>query len=78
MTRMQKASATRVMARAPFELRSWAKPLMWSGAAAAALLIGYADLMRGGLTLSALALSVGYVILVPIAIVCVPKAASVT
>lgn len=34
-------------------------------AAAAALLIGYADLVRGGMTVAPLLLVIGYVILVP-------------
>ena len=35
------------------------------GAAAAALLIGYADLVRGGTTLAALLLVLGYMALIP-------------
>ncbi len=38
-------------------------------AAAAALLIGYVDLVRGGTTIAPTLLVVGYVILVPAAIV---------
>lgn len=38
------------------------------GAAAAALLIGYADLLRGGTTIAPLSLVLGYVALVPAAI----------
>jgi hypothetical protein len=34
-------------------------------AAAAALLIGYADLVRGGTTVAPILLAVGYVLLVP-------------
>ena len=34
-------------------------------AAAAALLIGYADLVRGGMTVAPLLLVIGYMILVP-------------
>ncbi|MEO7361453.1 MAG: hypothetical protein ABI120_14060 [Gemmatimonadaceae bacterium] len=41
--------------------------------AIATLLVGYADLWRGGATMSALLLTVAYLILVPIAIVTVPK-----
>jgi hypothetical protein len=37
-------------------------------AAAAALLIGYADLIRGGMTVAPLLLVVGYIVLVPAAI----------
>lgn len=36
--------------------------------AALALVLGYADLWRGGMTLSALLLAVGYLVLVPLAI----------
>lgn len=36
--------------------------------AALVLLLGYADLWRGGMTLSALLLAVGYLVLVPLAI----------
>lgn len=39
-------------------------PLM-RAAAAAALLIGYADLVRGGMTVAPLLLVIGYMILVP-------------
>lgn len=42
--------------------------------AAATLLVGYADLVRGGLTLSAGLLTIGYLILVPVAIMAVPAA----
>lgn len=38
------------------------------GAAAAALLIGYSDLVRGGTTVAPVLLVLGYVILVPAAI----------
>jgi hypothetical protein len=38
-------------------------------AAAAALLMGYADLARGGLTVAPVLLVVGYLILVPAALV---------
>ena len=36
--------------------------------AAAALILGYADLARGGITLAPLLLVAGYVVLVPLAI----------
>ena len=38
------------------------------GIAAAVLAIGYADLARGGMTLAPILLVVGYVVLVPVAI----------
>ncbi|MBX7119915.1 MAG: hypothetical protein K1X31_13060 [Gemmatimonadaceae bacterium] len=44
------------------------KPLLWWGLAAATLLLGYADLWRGGTTISAFLLVIGYCVLVPIAI----------
>ena len=42
--------------------------LLWWGLAVAALLLGYADLARGGETLAASLLVLGYVVLVPLAI----------
>ncbi len=44
------------------------RSLLWWGAAAATLLLGYADLWRGGETVAPLLLVIGYCILVPIAI----------
>ncbi|MDQ3674981.1 MAG: hypothetical protein M3365_11465 [Gemmatimonadota bacterium] len=44
--------------------RSW---IYW-GLAALALIVGYADLIRGGETLAPILLIVGYCILVPLAI----------
>ena len=41
---------------------------VWWGAAALALIIGYADLWRGGETIAPLLLVAGYCILVPMAI----------
>jgi len=43
-------------------------PLLWWGLAAAAILLGYADLVRGGETIAPLLLVLGYCVLVPIAI----------
>ncbi len=48
-------------------------PKVAIGMAVATLLLGYADLWRGGETMSALLLTVGYVILVPMAIMAVPE-----
>lgn len=42
--------------------------LLWWGLAAAAILLGYADLARGGETLAPILLVLGYCILVPVAI----------
>ena len=44
------------------------RALLWWALAAAALIIGYADLVRGGETLAPILLIIGYCILVPIAI----------
>lgn len=44
------------------------KPLLYWGLAAAALLLGYADLARGGETIAPILLVLGYVVLVPLAI----------
>lgn len=41
---------------------------LWWGLAALALVLGYADLIRGGITLSAILLVVGYCVLIPVAI----------
>ncbi len=43
-------------------------PAIYWGAAALALLLGYLDLWRGGETLAPLLLIIGYVVLVPLAI----------
>jgi hypothetical protein len=42
-------------------------PLWWA-LAAATLIVGYADLVRGGETLAPILLIIGYCVLVPIAI----------
>jgi hypothetical protein len=44
------------------------RPLLWWGLAAAALILGYADLARGGTTFAPILLVLGYCVLVPIAI----------
>ena len=46
----------------------WRSPLVLWGAAALCLILGFVDLWRGGETLSAILLTVGYLVLVPIAI----------
>jgi len=43
-------------------------PLLWWGLASAALLLGYADLARGGETIAPILLVLGYCVLVPLAI----------
>jgi hypothetical protein len=45
------------------------RALLYWGAAAAALLLGYVDLARGGETIAPILLVLGYVVLVPLAIV---------
>ena len=45
------------------------RPALWWGLSVATLLLGYADLWRGGVTLAPILLVVGYCILIPIAIV---------
>ena len=49
-------------------LRRLDRPAVWWSAAPAALLLGYADLARGGVTLAPILLVLGYIVLVPIAI----------
>ena len=44
------------------------RALMYWGAALLSLAVGYADLARGGETLAPIMLVVGYVVLVPLAI----------
>jgi hypothetical protein len=46
------------------QARSW----LWWGLAAAAILLGFADLARGGTTVAPILLVLGYCVLVPIAI----------
>ena len=41
---------------------------LWWGLAAAAILLGFADLWRGGETIAPILLVIGYLVLVPIAI----------
>jgi hypothetical protein len=41
---------------------------LWWGLAAAALVLGYADLWHGGITIGPICLVLGYCVLVPLAI----------
>ncbi|MDB4916191.1 MAG: hypothetical protein JWM95_3835 [Gemmatimonadetes bacterium] len=41
---------------------------MWWGIAVATILLGYADLARGGTTIAPILLVIGYCVLVPMAI----------
>jgi hypothetical protein len=45
-----------------------ARPWLWWGLAIAAILLGYADLARGGTTVAPILLVLGYCVLVPVAI----------
>jgi hypothetical protein len=42
--------------------------MMWWGAAALAIVLGFADLARGGETIAPILLAVGYCVLIPVAI----------
>lgn len=44
------------------------RPALWWGLSAASLVLGYADLWRGGITVAPILLVIGYCILIPIAI----------
>jgi amino acid transporter len=44
------------------------KTWLWWGLAAATLLLGFADLARGGETIAPILLVIGYCVLVPVAI----------
>ncbi len=48
--------------------KSRSKALLYWGAAAVSLLAGYVDLARGGETIAPVLLVLGYVVLVPLAI----------
>ncbi|HEX3159821.1 MAG TPA: hypothetical protein VHQ45_14980 [Gemmatimonadaceae bacterium] len=50
------------------ETRSRSRARIWWALAAVVLLAGYADLVRGGITLAPILLVLGYCVLVPIAI----------
>lgn len=41
---------------------------LWWGLAAASLVVGYADLWRGGITVAPILLVLGYCVLIPVAI----------
>jgi hypothetical protein len=45
-----------------------AHPLLWWGIALITILLGYADLARGGTTIAPILLVAGYCVLVPLAI----------
>jgi hypothetical protein len=50
------------------DTRSRSRSAIWWALAAVSLLAGYADLIRGGITLAPILLVLGYCVLVPIAI----------
>ena len=50
------------------ENSSRTRAFVWWGAALGALLVGYIDLWRGGETLAPILLVIGYLVLVPVAI----------
>ena len=53
---------------AQIDTTSQLHPWLWWGIAAITILLGYADLARGGTTIAPILLVVGYCVLVPIAI----------
>jgi len=63
-TLMSKAERT----SADSSRRAFDRPLLWWSLAAASLLLGYADLARGGETIAPVLLVLGYCVLVPVAI----------
>ena len=50
------------------ETPSRTRGLMWWGIAAAVIIAGFADLARGGETIAPILLTIGYCVLVPLAI----------
>jgi hypothetical protein len=50
------------------EAKIWSRPLFWWGVAMLTIVLGYADLARGGMTIAPVLLVVGYCVLVPLAI----------
>jgi hypothetical protein len=53
---------------AQIDSASLARPWIWWGLAAVTILLGYADLARGGTTIAPILLVAGYCVLVPLAI----------
>jgi amino acid transporter len=50
------------------DIASMPRPWLWWGLAAVTIVLGYADLARGGMTVAPILLVVGYCVLVPLAI----------
>ena len=53
---------------AQIDSASLARPWIWWGLAGVTILLGYADLARGGTTIAPILLVAGYCVLVPLAI----------
>lgn len=53
---------------AQIDTTSPSRPLLWWGIALLTILLGYADLARGGMTIAPILLVAGYCVLVPLAI----------
>lgn len=52
----------------PVSTTTRSRPYLWWGIAIAVLLLGFADLARGGETIAPILLVIGYCVLVPVAI----------
>ena len=50
------------------EAQNHSRPLVWWGIALLVILVGYADLARGGETIAPVLLVAGYCVLIPLAI----------
>ena len=61
-------STIRPMIETKARVRRFDRPLVWWSAAGAALILGFADLARGGETIAPILLVLGYIVLVPLAI----------
>jgi hypothetical protein len=53
---------------AQIDTTSPSRPLLWWSLALVTILLGYADLARGGMTIAPILLVAGYCVLVPLAI----------
>jgi hypothetical protein len=53
---------------AQMDITSQSRPWLWWGIALVTILLGYADLARGGTTIAPILLVAGYCVLVPLAI----------
>jgi hypothetical protein len=53
---------------AQIDSASPSRPLLWWGIVLVTILLGYADLARGGMTIAPILLVAGYCVLVPLAI----------